>query len=185
MNLIRKKQCIRINNWLSIYIWLILKLLPYKYKLPGYLLILTGLVFTILYSLFNFQVTIPVPAILSAFTSVKFFTSYKSNFADELILLSLILGFLLVVFSKDKNEIYSLRVIRMKALLKTIIMYICFNIFTVLFVYGNFFLAFLIINLFSPFVFYLFFFSLMKLKLKRDRDKTRSIITTAKILSKK
>jgi hypothetical protein len=79
-------------------------MLPYKFKTPGYSLIIAGFVLTYLYFVVNIRIEIPVLAIVSSFTETKFFTVYKTNIADELIILLLIAGFCMVVFSNEKNE---------------------------------------------------------------------------------
>lgn len=142
-------------------------LLPYKYKIAGYVLLIAGTVMTYLYFVVNIRLEIYVPAIISSFTETKFFTTYKTSFADELMILFLISGFSLIVFSKEKNETGQLREVRISSLIKTIIADICIIIFAILFVYGSGFMAIIIMNLFLPFIIYLIFFNVAKRKIMK------------------
>ncbi|MDX9726589.1 MAG: hypothetical protein RBT38_09400 [Bacteroidales bacterium] len=140
-------------------------LLPYSYKIPGYSLLIAGTVMTYLYFVVNIRLEIPVPAIISSFTETKFFTTYKTNFADELTILFLISGFSLIVFSKEKNESGQLRELRISSLNKTIVTDICILLFATLFIYGSGYMAIIIMNLFLPFIIYLIYFNVEKRKL--------------------
>ena len=63
-------------------------MLSNKFKIPGYVLIILGFVLTYLYFVVNIRIEIPVLAIVSSFTETKFFTIYKTNVADEFIILT-------------------------------------------------------------------------------------------------
>jgi len=142
-------------------------LLPYKYKIPGYALLIAGAVMTYLYFVVNIRLEIPVPAIISSFAETKFFTSYKTNVADELLIILLITGFSLIVFSKEKNETVQLRELRIRSLIRTALTDIFIILFATLFVYGSGFMAIIIMNLFLPFIIYLIFFNVAKRKIMK------------------
>ncbi len=142
-------------------------LLPYKYKIPGYALLIAGAVMTYLYFVVNIRLEIPVPAIISSFAETKFFTTYKTNIADELLILLLITGFSLIVFSKEKNETVQLRELRIRSLIRTALTDIFIILFATLFVYGSGFMAIIIMNLFLPFIIYLIFFNVAKRKIMK------------------
>lgn len=139
-------------------------LLSYKFKLPGLILILAGTGLTVLYFGFDFRFEMPVLAVFSSFMETRFFTTFRTNFADELIILLFLSGFCLVVFSKEKYEGEILREIRIKAIYKTIAIDILLLVLTTLFVFGGGFMAFTIINLILPFLLYLILFNIMKFK---------------------
>lgn len=139
-------------------------LLPYHYKFIGGGLAIVGIVLAVFYLFFDFSLTIPVFAICSVFMETKFFTTFQTNFADELILLLVISGLGLVVFSQEKNESKNLDDIRFKSLRKSILLNTILVLFSILFSYGGAFLAVMICNLFSIFIFYLIFFHLSKRK---------------------
>lgn len=142
-------------------------LLPYKCKIPGYALLIAGAVMTYLYFVVNIRLEIPVPAIISSFAETKFFTTYKTNIADELLILLLITGFSLIVFSKEKNETVQLRELRIRSLIRTALTDIFIILFATLFVYGSGFMAIIIMNLFLPFIIYLIFFNVAKRKIMK------------------
>jgi len=138
------------------------KLLSYKFKIPGYFLIVLGFVLTYLYFVINIRIEIPVLAIVSSFTETKFFTVYKTNVADELIILSLVAGFCLVVFSNEEKETDEIKEIRMKSLILTVRSEIFLLLFFTLFIYGGGFMAFIVINIVLPFIIYLIIFNILK-----------------------
>ena len=139
-------------------------LLSYRFKIAGWLLILSAAVLTIVYSSFNFKISLPILAIYSSYLETKFFTTFTTNFADELILLLYLSGFFFVVFSKTKHESANVWVLRTTALFKAVFYNTLFLAFSILFIYGNGFVFVLIINLISTFIFYLCFFNWHKMK---------------------
>ena len=139
-------------------------LLPYYFKIFGIVLLLAGIAMAIFYIWFDFRFTIPVFAVYSVFFETKIFEVFRTNFADELILLVLICGLGLIVFSKQKNEFAGLDFIRFKALSLAVIANTVFLLLSVIFVYGSGFMGILVINVISLFVFYLIIFLLIKRK---------------------
>ena len=136
----------------------------YKYKNPGIWLLIAALILSIYYFLFNFRFSFPVFAVISSYSETKFFWSFSTNFADELILILFTAGFTLTIFSREKTEYREYKLIRRKAIYYTIETEIGYLIFIILFSFGSAFIALVIINLFLPFVLYLVFFNVMKLK---------------------
>lgn len=141
-------------------------LLPYPWKIAGRILALAGIVLSVLYLMFGFRFTMPVFAIVSSFIETRVFVTFRTNFADELILILLISGFGLMVFSKEKNESENLNPLRDKAMAKASIVNNVLLLCVVLFVYGSGFLAILVLNMISLFIFYLVFFYALKCRLK-------------------
>ena len=139
-------------------------LLSFKFKIPGFILIFIGLILTILYFSVEFRFEMPVLAVFSSYVETRFLTTFSTNFADELILLILLAGFSLVVFSKEKKGFDFFQSLRIKALVKTAIINVAFLIFSVMFIYGNGFIMVLILNMFFPFILYLVIFNFMKFK---------------------
>jgi uncharacterized Tic20 family protein len=91
----------------------------------------------------------PVFAIFSVFLETKFFAIFRTNIADELILLTLLAGLGLIIFSKEKNETEELDLLRLKALAKAGISNLIFLFVSVLFIYVSVFIAILVINIFT------------------------------------
>ena len=139
-------------------------LLPYKCKWIGTILIFMGLVELVFYLWFDFRITLPVFAVFSSFLETKMFTSFRTNIADELIMLTLLAGFFMAAFSREKTESEILDKLRAKAFSKAVLTNVIVLIFSILFIYGNGFFAILLLNLFSIFIFYLIFFFLIKRK---------------------
>jgi len=138
------------------------RLLPYRLKIAGMVLAFAGAISAIIYIFFDYKFKIPVFAVYSSFLSTKYFTSFKTNFFDELTLLLLISGLALIVFTKEKNETEGLDSIRFKAFFRALTANTIFLLFSVIFVYGSGFIAILVVNIFSLFIFYLLFFYLRK-----------------------
>lgn len=139
-------------------------LLPFPFKLAGIFLAIGGLVSAVLYVWFDFRFSIPVFAVFSSFVETKVFATFRTNFADELTMLLLVAGLGLIVFSKEKNENENLTLVRTKAIANAGIANTFFLLFSILFVYGSGFIAILVINLFSFFIFYLAIFYFLKRK---------------------
>ncbi len=139
-------------------------MLSSKYKTPGYILILLGTALSVFYFVFKLRFELPVFAFVSSFMETRFLSFFKTNFADELILLLLLIGFTLIVFSKEKKELDCFNKLRVDALIKAILTDIIILIFAVLFIYGSGFIAIIILNIFLPFILYLIFFNLLKHK---------------------
>ncbi len=133
-------------------------LIPHFWKYIGLSLLIIGIILCIFYIYFDFRFTMPVFAIYSSFIETKIFASFKTNFADELILLLLLIGLFLIMFSKEKNEEIIADHIRENALAKSIFYNIFFLLFSLIFVFGSGFLGILIINIFSVPILYIYFF---------------------------
>ncbi|MHC1777643.1 MAG: hypothetical protein AB9834_19750 [Lentimicrobium sp.] len=133
-------------------------LLSYRWKPAGIFLVSMGIVLAIVFFWFDFRFKIPVFAVYSVFLETKMFVSFQTNFADELIMLLLISGLGLLIFSKEKTEDEGLDQLRLIAFAKALIANIVLLLFSVLFIYGSGFIAMLVINIASFFIFYLFFF---------------------------
>ncbi len=135
-------------------------LLPHYCKMIGASLIMIGLVFAILYLKFDFNYTSPVFALISIFLENKFFVITKTNIVDELTLIFFVVGFAMLVFSKEKIESDSIQKMREKAIMKATAMNCIFLLFSILFIYGGGFIGVLIFNSISVFIFYLILFNL-------------------------
>jgi len=137
-------------------------LLPYPWKIIGLFLTFFGISLAILYTWFDFKIRIPVFAVFSSFLETRMFVTFKTNFADELILIFLIAGFGLMVFSKERTESEILDSLRIRAFAKAILINNIFLLLSVMFVFGSGFLSILAVNLFSVSVLYLIFFNLLR-----------------------
>lgn len=145
------------------------KLLSFKYKIFGLISVGCALVLSVIYFVYGFRISMPVFAVFSYSVESEIFTTIRTNVAEELILLFFIAGFFLISFSKEKNENHCLRAVRIKAVNQTILVFIFWQIFSVLFVFGKGFHSILVLNIILPFVIYLVFFYSRKNKALETR----------------
>ncbi len=130
-----------------------------------------GIILAAMYFIFNFRFELPVFAVFSSYMKTNFFTTFKTNFADETIMVLLLLGFSLWVFSREKQESKALWVLRVKAVKRAALTDIGILLFTVLFIYGSGFIALVLLNMILPFVLYLSHFYYLK---NRERKKAEA-----------
>jgi len=145
-------------------------LLPYYFKTIGTFLIVVGIVIAVLYLKFNLNYTTYVFAVLSIYLENQFFVITKTNIVDEVILILLLIGFGLMVFSQEKNESEYLNTLRAKALTFAVMANMIFMLFSIILIYGGGFIGILIFNLFSVFIFYLSYFCLNIKRTAQDSE---------------
>jgi len=58
-------------------------LLPNKYKIPGIIMVVVGLVLAVAYFMVDFRFEFPVFAVVSSYMNTNFFTTFKTNFAHK------------------------------------------------------------------------------------------------------
>lgn len=146
-------------------------LLPYKFRPAGTILILAGLVLATLYIWFDFRVTLPVFAAVSAFYETKFFTMIHTNVADEFVLLSLLSGLALIAFTREKIEPAGIDLLRLRALFRSSVLNTLLLLAAIVLVFGGGFLGLLVFNLFSFLLFYVIFFRVSLFRLRRGTKK--------------
>jgi hypothetical protein len=134
--------------------------------MAGIVLSVAGTISALLYTLFDFRFKMPVFAFYSSYLETRFFTTIRTNFAEEVTLLLLIAGLSLIIFSKEKKEYEGIEKLRLKALARALLLNNIFLFLSTLFVYGTGFITILVINIFSLQLLYLAFFYLGKRKLK-------------------
>jgi hypothetical protein len=132
--------------------------LPFKYKITGLILVFIAALLTSLYFLFEIRIEMPVLALVSSYFETSFFTSFKTNVVEELIIILFLTGFSFMVFSKEKNEKPWVQNIRIKSMIYTIVVYLIWLIITTFFVYGSAYVTVLIVNIVLPFIIYLLIF---------------------------
>jgi len=135
-------------------------LFPNRYKNLGWLLfipgILLGIVFLIYQSdigLFNIKIfAIAKEQIISGTT---FFSISENNVLDELSSILIIIGALLIAFSKEKSEDEFISKIRLESLVWTTYINYVILILAIIFVYDMTFLWVLVFNMFTLLFFFL------------------------------
>ena len=139
-------------------------LFPNKFKIPGLILLTAGTITTILYFSINLRFELPVFAVVSSFMETKLFTTFSTNFADELTMILLFSGLFILAMSGERDENVQVRAARQKAVKTTLITNSAILAFAILFIYGSGFMAFIIASPFMPFIIYLILFSFLKRK---------------------
>jgi len=143
-------------------------MLPYSWKYPGYLLILAGMLLSVFYYFFDFQFKMPVVALYSFYMEQKFLAVFNTNFAEEVILLSFLIGFILLVFSKDRPGQANHDHLKGKALFKALFWNSIILLLSIVLLYGKAFLGILVVNIFSVFLLYLVFY--WRLRVRESRS---------------
>jgi len=129
-------------------------LLNYKCKFLGIFLVVSGIILHIFITFFDFRLeflTVKVLAVFSWFTKPVFFKIINNNITNEIAILSFLIGFIIIIFSKEKKETKYIKIIRYKAIFHAFIFQLCVYIFATLFVYGIAYIA--IISMIMPIIF--------------------------------
>ena len=152
-------------------------LLPNKYKLFGWILFLMGIIAGILMyaqlidgELLNMKV-LTIYNGDSIFGDKKgFFQIIENGVLDELVAIFIIVGGLIVGFSREKIEDEFIYKLRKDSLVWAIIFNYVILIFALLFVYGFTFFDVLVFNMFTPLIFFIVRFNFLKLKTRSDEE---------------
>ncbi len=151
-------------------------LFPYQMKKFGWILFIPGIILGIFFLIDqsepNFlNVTVFSIAEKAIFSDSLFFTLTENNILDEIIGLLLIIGAILIAFSKEKYEDEFISKIRLESLVWAIYLNYAVLILTLIFIYDMIFLWVLVFNMFTLLFFFLirFNWALMKSK-KQIRD---------------
>jgi hypothetical protein len=146
-------------------------LLPNKYKTIGWILFTLGII-SGLFLVFNEYesdaLTINVLSIyhdgILSSNENGFFRIIENSILDELIAITIIVGGLIVGFTKEKVEDEFNYKLRKDSLVWAIIFNYFILILTILFVYDLTFFHVLVFNMFTPLVFFVFRFNFLKYK---------------------
>jgi len=146
-------------------------LLPHKYKTIGWILFVLGLISGIILFIGDYEIDILQVKVLSIFNEESlfgekpgFFKIIKNSIVDELIALTIIIGGLLVGFTKEKVEDEFIYRLRTDSLVWALLFNCFVLIFTILFVFNFTFLHVMIFNMFTPLVFFIIRFNFLKFK---------------------
>lgn len=147
-------------------------LLPHRFKLPGWILAVPGLLIMFLnlhyelaFDFLEFQAS-GVKGHL--FDSDTLFTLKSNNFTDELASLALIVGLLLIAFSKEKVEDERIARIRLESLLWAVLVNSVLIILAIIFLYNGFFLQAMAYNICTPLILFIFRFYMVMYKESRN-----------------
>ena len=149
-------------------------LFPSQFQKLGYILLIP---FGLLFLYFSFttseskiELNVPVFAIINndIGNSTQWFTLIKNDIMDEITYIGLITSFLLIAFSKEKNEDEYISLNRANSLVWALLINFLILIFCQLFIYGFIFLEILYFNLFSILVLFIIKFKIADYKLKKS-----------------
>ncbi|MCF7568110.1 hypothetical protein L3X37_07000 [Sabulilitoribacter arenilitoris] len=143
-------------------------LLPNKYKIVGWVLFILGIISGLLITIYEFELDFFKIKVLQMFNfkgnKEPFFCIIKNNVLDEIISICIIVGGLLVGFTKEKIEDEFIYKLRKDSLVWAIICNYTILLFTIIFIYGGDFFDIMIYNMFTPLLFFIIRFNFLKLK---------------------
>ncbi|PWK18529.1 hypothetical protein [Xanthomarina spongicola] len=147
-------------------------LLPNKYKSLGWILFILGLIGGIFMYSIGYESDVLTMKVFSIYNEdfiMKeergFFKIIEENsILDELISLAIIIGGLIIVFTKEKVEDEFIYKLRTDSLVWALIFNYAILIFAILFIYGLTFFDVLVFNMFTPLLFFIIRFNFLKLK---------------------
>src|SRR5210317_1886314 len=131
-------------------------LIPHKYKLLGWILFVIGIISGLIIFIGEYDYDILKIKVLSIygrdglFGTKGFFKIIENSILDEIVALCIIVGGLLVGFSKERIEDEFIYKLRKDSLVWAIIFNYVVLIFAVLFVYNFSFFDVLVFNMFTP-----------------------------------
>ncbi|MDO5981881.1 hypothetical protein [Flavivirga spongiicola] len=152
-------------------------LLPNKYKIIGWILLVLGLIFGVYVYLTDYEPDMLTINVLSIYgddqffdNTQEFFKIIKNSIANELAALAIIFGGLIVGFTKEKIEDEFIYKLRKDSLVWAIIFNYAILIFTIMFVYSFTFFHILVFNMFTPLLFFIIRFNFLKLKSRSHEE---------------
>ncbi|UPS91351.1 hypothetical protein [Bizionia sp. M204] len=147
-------------------------LLPHKYKVFGWVLLVLGLISGLFLYATDMDPDIIKLNVLSIYNDDSLFTGteegwfkiIKNGIVDELSALAIIIGGLLIGFTKEKVEDEFIYQLRTESLVWAIIVNYTILAFAVIFVYDMLFFNVMIFNMFTPLFIFIIRFNFLKLK---------------------
>lgn len=146
-------------------------LLPNSYKIFGWILFILGILSGLLIIITDYEGDFLTTKVLSIYNNGifstdkgQYFKIIENNVLGELSALCIIIGGLIVGFSKEKTEDEFIYKLRTESLVWAIILNYAILIFTIVFIYDMTFFNILIYNMFTPLVFFILRFNFLKHK---------------------
>ena len=143
-------------------------LLPHKYKNFGWVLFILGLLAGIVLIFCDYEVDALNMNVISIYSEQfmsndnGYFKIIENSIVDEIIALFIIIGGLLVGFSKEKVEDEFIYKLRKDSLVWAIIFNYAVLMLAIAFVYEFTFFHVLVFNMFTPLLFFVFRFNFLK-----------------------
>lgn len=146
-------------------------LFPNALKLPGWLLFIPGIILGLVYVFLE-----PEPEFLNIkvlsiydeplFGKSRFFTFIDNNLFDEIAGIMIIIGGLLVSFSREKNEDELIARIRLESLVWATYVNYAILVFAIIFIYDMLYLWVLVFNIVTIIIFFIIRFNWALYKFK-------------------
>jgi len=151
------------------------QLLSYQFKYLGFASLVAGGIMAYLVISWNFKpdfLDIPIFAIYSSYLNNVIFGITQTNFADEMAIVLLLFGLILLAISKQKIEKEYYMKIRVKAIILSVFLNTALAVIAALTFFGMGYLIILVINIFSQLVIYLIFFNVLLVseRMKRNHE---------------
>ncbi|NNC49098.1 MAG: hypothetical protein HKO01_01000 [Flaviramulus sp.] len=152
-------------------------LLPNTYKPFGWILLIIGICLGLFLFISDYETDVLTINVLSIYNDdaifgqdTGFFKVIENSIIDELAAISIIIGGLMVGFSKEKIEDEFIYKLRKDSLVWSIIANYIILIFAIIFIYGFSFFDVLVFNMFTPLLFFIIRFNFLKLKSGSDEE---------------
>ncbi|WP_298895679.1 hypothetical protein [uncultured Psychroserpens sp.] len=146
-------------------------LISNKWKIPGWILLCVGLIVGVFLIASEFESDILKIKVLSIYNddamfsdNSGFFKVLENSILDEIIAIAIIIGGLLVGFSKEKVEDEFIYKLRKDSLVWAIIFNYIVLMFSIVFIYGFTFFDVLVYNMFTPLLFFIIRFNFLKVR---------------------
>ncbi len=136
-------------------------LLHRNYRFAGWILFSLGIVLSIIRFYYGIKLQIldlKTFAIYSSFFETKTFVVIRNNLTEETAALLALVGLLFITFSKEEEENQDVSNLRLRSLITAFYVNTIFLIISIFFVFGIGFVEVMMVNLFTPFLFYLIIF---------------------------
>ncbi len=148
-------------------------LFPSKYKRVGWLIFIPAVLLSIASIVFSiepaiFKITMPVFVVEHVLADTEFFTLHTTNVWHSLLWCLVIIGGLLVAFSKEKLEDEYISKLRLESLVWAIYINYAVLILSIVFVYEIAFLYVIALNMFTVLLFFILRFELRLIGLKKE-----------------
>lgn len=151
-------------------------LLSNKYKKFGWILLIMGMILGILINAEVLESELLQTKVLSIYNEGifskddGFFKIIENGILDEIVALMIIIGGLIVGFTKEKVEDEFIYQLRKESLVWAIIFNYIILSFAIVFIYDMTFFNVLIYNMFTPLLFFIVRFNFLKLKSGSDEE---------------
>jgi hypothetical protein len=150
-------------------------LLPHKFKTLGWILFILGIISGVIVVTNQYDSNALTIIVLSIYNEGSifnknegFFKIVENSVLDEIIAIAIIVGGLIVGFTKEKVEDEFIYKLRKDSLVWAIIFNYVILLFAILFIYDFTFFDILVFNMFTPLIFFVVRFNFLKGRLSHE-----------------